>query len=258
MVDLRRCPKTVKLLEERSVGLVEGKPKLTEAWLAASEPHLRGARKEHKERQEAVRKYGEQLNATAFLGWVLLTDSWRHVRAEAVRALAAHKTEQSLALIALALADRSQLVVRAGHKALQLQGAEALVPFRVLFALWEDQVGGLYLLQCAIGMAKRTPQPAMRQVLPRLEQEARKFFILPQRRRALRELITQLDQATAHLKDLPLTAMASVESANLPLPTQTLPALREGAEVRDERRRVGSRRVGSSGWIQRFKRFFGS
>ena len=231
--------------------LVEGKPKLAEAWLVAREPHLRGAKKEHKERQEAVRKYGEQPDATAFLGWVLLTDSWRHVRAEAVRALAAHKTEQSLAFLALALADRSQLVVRAGHKALPLQGAEALVPFRVLFALWEDQAGGVYLLQCAIGMAQRSPQPAMRQVLPRLEQEARKFFILPARRRALRELITQLDQATAHLKDLPLMAMASMESANLPLPSLNPPSEREDAEVRNERRRVGS-----GGWVQRlFQRF---
>ena len=250
MVDLRRCPKTARLLEERGVVLVEGKPKLAEAWLAAREPHLRGAKKEHKERQEAVRSYGTQPDAMAFLGWVLLTDSWRHVRAEAVRALGEHKTEQNQALIALALADRSQFVVRAGHKALHLQGAGALVPFLVLFALWEDQAGGPYLLQCAVGMAKRNPQSAMRQVLPRLEQEARKFFMLPQKRRALREIITQLDQATAHLKDLPLTAMASVESANLPLPTQTLPALTEDAEgrggwVRDR-------------WIQRFKRFFGS
>ncbi len=182
-------------------------------------PHLHGAKKEHKERQEAVRKYGEQPDATAFLGWVLLTDSWRHVRAEAVRALGEHKTEQSQLWITLALADRSQLVVRAGYKALQLQGAEALVPFRVLFALWEDQVGNsTYLMQCAIGMAKRNPQPAMRQVLPRLEQEARKFFILPARRRVLRELIAELDKATLHLKDLPLTAIASVESTNLPLP----------------------------------------
>lgn len=218
MVDLRRCPKTAKFLMERGVLLVEGKPKLTEPWLAAREPHLRGAKTEHKERQEAVRKYGEQPDATAFLGWVLLTDSWRHVRAEAVRALAEHKTEQSLALITLALADRSQLVVRAGHKALHLQGAEALVPFRVLFALWEDQAGGVYLLQCAIGMAKRNPQPAMRQVLPRLEQEARKFFILPTRRRLLREVIAMLDLATAHLKDLPLTASAHIEAESLPLP----------------------------------------
>jgi hypothetical protein len=219
MVDLRRCPKTARFLEERGVVLVEGKPKLASSWHMACAPHLRGAKKEHKERQEAVRSCSTQPDSVAFLGWVLLMDSWRHVRAEAVRALTEHKTEQSQLWITLALADRSQLVVRAAHKALPLQGAEALVPFRVLFALWEDQVGNsTYLMQCALGMAKRNPQPAMRQVLPRLEQEARKFFILPQRRRALRELIAELDKATAHLKDLPLTAMASVEAESLPLP----------------------------------------
>lgn len=230
MIDLRRCPKTARLLEERGVVLVGGKPKLAEAWLVACEPHLRGAKKEHKERQEAVREHGVQPDAIAFLGWVLLTDSWRHIRAEAVQALARQPTEQSQGLIALALADRSQLVVRAGHKA--LHGSGTLVPFLVIFALWEDKAGGIPLLQYALGMARRNPQPAMRQVLPRLEQEARRFFILPVRRRALREIISELDQVTAHLKDLPLTAMARVESVSLPLPASDSGELVEQKPVR--------------------------
>jgi hypothetical protein len=54
----------------------------------------------------------------------------------------------------------------------------------------------------------------------------------------------ELDQATAHLKDLPLLATASGESANLPVPA-------EGPVVAEPRTRA-------AGWAQRFKRFFGS
>ena len=217
MVDLHRCPKTAAALKACGIALVEGKPKLAPSWHLACVPHLRGAKKEHKERQEAVRKCGEQPDSTALLGWVLLTDSWRHVRAEAVRALARQQTEQAQALIALALADRSMLVVRAGQEALQRQGN--LTAFLVLVALWEDHRGNLdFFLDALVSLARRNPQPAMRQVLPRLEQEARKFFILPTRRRLLREVIATLDQATAHLKDLPLTARAHIEAESLPLP----------------------------------------
>lgn len=257
MIDLRRYPKTVKVLELYGSAFVEDKPRLTDQWQSASEPHRRITKKEHKERQEAVRKCGEQPDSTAFLGWVLLTDSWRHVRAEAVRSLARHNTDQSQALLALSLADRSQLVVRVGQEALKRQGS--LPAFLAVAALWEDHGSHLdILLEALVTIAMRNPQPAMRQVLPRLEQEARRLLIFPKYRRRLREVILELDQATAHLKDLPLTAMASVESANLPLPADSIPpSMREGAEVRDERRRVGS-----AGWVrgswQRLRRFFGS
>ncbi len=256
MIDLRRCSKTAKVLEERGIVLdpEDGKPRLTGEWLTAREQHVRGAKKEHKERQDAVRGYGAQHDATAFLGWVLLTDPWRHVRAEAVHALARHEAELSPALIALALADRSKLVVRAAQAALTKQGG--LTAFLVLVALWEDRGAELDVFQDALlALARRTPQSEMRSVLPRLEQESRKFFILPARRRRLRELAEALDRATAHLKDLPLTAMASVESANLPLPTQTLPALREDAEGRGGW--VRGRWVRGR-WVQKLKRFFGS
>jgi HEAT repeat protein len=102
-----------------------------------------------------------------FLGWVLLTDSWRHVRTEAVHALARHNTEHAQAFIALALADRSQLVVRAAQAALKKQGG--LTAFLVLVALWEDQTRALVFLREAVALAKRNPQSAMRQVLPLLE-----------------------------------------------------------------------------------------
>ncbi len=176
----------------------DGKPRLTGEWLTAREPHVRGAKKEHKERQDAVRGYGAQPDATVFL---------------------------------------------------------------VLVALWEDRGAELDVLHDALlALARRTPQSGMRSMLPRLEQEARKFFILPARRRRLRELAEALDLATAHLKDLPLTAMASVESTNLPLPTQTLPALREGAEGRGRWVRGRWVRGGwvRGGWVQKLRRFFGS
>ena len=242
MIDLRRCPKTIKVLEEWGIIFSEYKPKFTDQWQAASEPHRRITKKEHRDRQDAVRKLAEQPDSTAFLGWVLLTDSWRHVRAEAVRSLVRHGTEQSQALLALALADRSKLVVRVGQEALKRQGS--LPAFLVVAALWEDHGGYLdLLLDTLVTLATRNPQPAMRQILPRLEQEARRLLIFPKHRRRLREVIGELDRATAHLKDLPLTAMASVESANLPRPADFFHT--------EERESKLSLR-------QRLRRFFGS
>jgi HEAT repeats len=241
MIDLRRCPRTARLLEAHGVVLEEGKPELTEQWWAASVPHLRGKKKEHKARQEAVRLLGDDPSATAFLGWVLLTDSWRHVRAEAVTALVQHQSEAARALLALALADRSNLVVRAGQEAVQKHGG--LPAFLVLAALWEDRGAELDLvLEALIVLARRLPQPGMRQVLPRLEQEARRFFILPAKRRRLREVIALLDQATAHLKDLPLMATAGVEATSLPLPAS--------CSASGEQKASGRAR----GWLQRLLR----
>lgn len=222
MINLQNCSKTAALLTERGVVLEDGKPALTDSWRAHCGPHLKVSRKEHAERQAAVRRYGASPDSTAFLGWVLLTDSWRHVRAEAVRALAQQGTEPGAVLIALGLADRSNLVVREAETALKRGQKGGLTAFLVLVALWEDQATDVERLQAAlVTLAQRSPQPAMRQVLPRLEQEARKFFLLPNRRKKLRELIAALDQATSHLKDLPLTAQAGTDSQNLPLPTGT-------------------------------------
>lgn len=227
MIDLSRYPKTTRVLETQGIIKVGTKlflwdEQLSQAWRVPCEQHLRGARKEHKQRQEFVRHLAEKLpdpETLLFLGWVLLTDSWRHVRAEAVHVLARHPTEPGQAFLALALADRSQLVVRAARAALKTQGG--LTAFLVLVALWEERGAELDVVQEAlVGLARRVPQPGMRAVLPRLEQESRRFFILPRKRRQLRELIETLDQATAHLKDLPLTVMSSVEAENLPLPSE--------------------------------------
>lgn len=215
MLDLRHCPKTCATLERLGVVLRQGKPVLDAAWQEQMVPHLVARKAEHALRQERVKALcGE--SAVAFLGWVLLTDSWRHVRAEAVRGLSRQKTPAARALLTLGLADRSNLVVREARAQL---GPES---FAVVQALWEDRVAPETLLSVLQTLAKSQPTPHLRQMLPRLEREAKRFFLAPAYRRQLRETVTAIDEATAHLKDLPLTAMAQPDALHLPLPADPL------------------------------------
>jgi hypothetical protein len=46
MIDLRRYPKTIKVLQEHAIFLVAGKPQLMEIWQEARVPHLRGVKRE--------------------------------------------------------------------------------------------------------------------------------------------------------------------------------------------------------------------
>lgn len=217
MLDLRRCPKTCALLERQGVALQQGKPVLGEEWVEQTVPYLTARKAEHALRQERVKALSGE-SAVAFLGWVLLTDSWRHVRAEAVRGLAQQKTPAATALLTLGLADRSNLVVREARAHLSRES------FSLVLALWEDRIAPETMLSVLQTLAKRQPTLPMRQSLTRLEREAKRFFLTPTYRRQLREAVTAIDEATAHLKDLPLTALSQQEAANLPLPAKPLPS----------------------------------
>lgn len=218
MIDLRSCRKTSALLESLGLRLEYGKPYLIPYWDSATAIHLRARKVEQPLRQEAVRQLGqrEDVGAIPFLGWVLLTDSLRHVRAEAVRALGSFPTPSAQALIALALADRSGLVAKAAREQLSLGPTETA--FRVVLALWEDRALGERALDLLVALAQRAPNLPMRQALPVLERHARRFFLAPSQRQRLRACAQQLDTATAHLKDLPLTALPMGEVTDLPLP----------------------------------------
>lgn len=226
MLDLRRCRKTSALLESLGLRLEHGKPYLLPYWDSATAIHLRARKVEQPQRQEAVRQLGQRgdADAIAFLGWVLLTDSLRHVRAEAVRALGVFPAPSAQALIALALADRSGLVAKAAREQLSLGPTETA--FQVILALWEERALEDSALELLVALAQRAPNLQMRQALPILERHARRFFLSPGQRLRLRACAQQLDTATAHLKDLPLAAMANPDAQQLPLPAEGASTLR--------------------------------
>lgn len=163
----------------------------------------------------------------------LLRDRRREVRKAAARSLGQLRDARAAEPLISALRDRVLAVREAAIAALAGMGDSRVVP-QLVDALNNRAMWRAYpaAARALMEIARRDPVPELRAALPILQRRARSLWSGTAARQNYQAALRVIEQSTASLKDLPVTAASPpVSREMLPLPAEAPPPASEALPI---------------------------